>query len=66
MMSWYGNGMGAVGWLDLGVFSLILLGLIGWLVVRLLPDGITEAQPPRAHRVANVQDARPGAGRDGR
>ena len=66
MMSWYGNGMGAVGWLDLGVFSLILLGLIGWLVVRLLPDGITEAQPPRAHRGANVQDPRRAPGRRGR
>ena len=34
MMSWYGNGMGAFGWLGMGVFWLILLGLIGWLVVR--------------------------------
>ena len=34
MMSWSGNGMGAFGWLGMGVFWLILLGLIGWLVVR--------------------------------
>ena len=38
MMSWYGRGgMGSLGWLGMGVFWLILLGLIIWLVVRLLP-----------------------------
>ena len=37
MMGWYGNGMGSFGWLAMGVFWLILLGLIVWLVVRLLP-----------------------------
>ena len=37
-MGWYGgNGMGSLGWLGMGVFWLILLGLIIWLVVRLLP-----------------------------
>lgn len=66
MMSWYGNGMGALGWLGMGVLWLILLGLVGWLVVRLLPGGKTEEQLPRAQRVASVQDARPGAGSDGR
>jgi len=29
--------MGSLGWLGMGVFWLILLGLIIWLVVRLLP-----------------------------
>ena len=38
MMGWYGNGMGPLGWLGMGVFSLILLGLIVWLVMRLLPS----------------------------
>ncbi len=38
MMGWYGgNGMGSLGWLGMGVFWLILLVLIIWLVVRLLP-----------------------------
>ena len=37
MMGWYGNGMGATGWLGMGVFWFVLLGLIVWLVVRLLP-----------------------------
>ena len=39
MMGWYGNGMGSLGWLGMGVFWLILLGLIMWLVMRLLPGG---------------------------
>ena len=38
MMGWYGNGMGSLGWLGMGVFWLILLGLIVWLVARLLPS----------------------------
>ena len=39
MMGWNsGDGMGSLGWLGMGVFWLILLGLIIWLVVRLLPD----------------------------
>ena len=37
MMGWYGGGMGPLGWLAMGVFWLILIGLIVWLVVRLLP-----------------------------
>ena len=37
MMGGYGGGMGVFGWLFLGVFWLILIGLIIWLVVRLLP-----------------------------
>ena len=37
MMGWYGNGIGSSGWLGMGLFWLILLGLIVWLVVRLLP-----------------------------
>ena len=36
-MAWYGGGMGPLGWLAMGVFWLALLGLIVWLVVRLLP-----------------------------
>jgi putative membrane protein len=45
MMGWYGGGMGPIGWLAMGVFWLSLLGLIIWLVVRLLPGsgGTTRA-----------------------
>jgi putative membrane protein len=38
MMGWYGSGMGFGAWLLMGVFWLVLLGLIIWAVVRLLPD----------------------------
>ena len=38
-MGWYGGGMGPLGWLAMGLFWLILLGLIVWLVTRRLPDG---------------------------
>ena len=36
-MGWYGGGMGPFGWLGMGVFWLSVLGLIVWMVVRLLP-----------------------------
>ncbi|NMM24704.1 MAG: hypothetical protein HHJ11_14655 [Phycicoccus sp.] len=37
MMGWYGGGMGWGAWLAMGLFWLVLLGLIVWLVSRLLP-----------------------------
>jgi putative membrane protein len=43
-MGGYGNGMGSLGWLGMGVFWLVLIGLVVWLVVRSLPgsgDGKT-------------------------
>ena len=43
-MGWYGGGMGALGWLAMGAFWLVLLGLIVWLVTRLLP-GSRDDQP---------------------
>jgi putative membrane protein len=46
MMGWYGGGMGALGFLGIGLFWLVLLGLIVWLVVRLLPA--SGEQPARA------------------
>ena len=39
MMGWYGGGMGPLAWLVMGLFWLFLLGLIVWLVTRLLPGG---------------------------
>jgi putative membrane protein len=44
MMGWYGGGMGGFGLLGMGLFWLILLGLIVWLVTRLLP-GSRDDQP---------------------
>lgn len=39
MMGWYGGGMSWGGWLFMGLFWLVLLGMIFYLVVRLLPRG---------------------------
>ncbi len=38
MMGWYGQGMGFGPWMFMGLFWLVLLGLIIWAVVRLLPS----------------------------
>lgn len=40
MMGWYGAGMGGAGgfmWIFMGLFWIALIGLIVWLVIRLLP-----------------------------
>jgi putative membrane protein len=40
MMGWYGSGMGGwwpFMWMFMGLFWIALIGLIVWLVVRLLP-----------------------------
>ncbi|MFZ0161541.1 MAG: hypothetical protein WAL50_21120 [Kineosporiaceae bacterium] len=37
MMGWYGGGMGYGLWMFMGLFWLILIGLIIWAVARLLP-----------------------------
>lgn len=39
MMGWYGGGMGWGGWLVMSLVWLVLLGVILYLVVRLLPGG---------------------------
>jgi putative membrane protein len=39
MMGWYDHGLGWGTWLFMGVFWLVLLGVILYLVVRLLPAG---------------------------
>jgi putative membrane protein len=50
MMGWYGGGMGYGAWAFMGLFWLVLLGVIIWAVVRLLParagDGYRERESP--------------------
>ena len=36
-MHWYGGGMGVGVWLVMGLFWVVLIGAIIWLVIRLLP-----------------------------
>ncbi len=51
MMGWYGGGMTGFGWLGMGLFWLVLLGVIIWLVVRLATSGTrVPPQPPARHR----------------
>jgi putative membrane protein len=38
MMGWYGGGMGGGAWIFMGLFWVILIAAIIWLVVRLLPS----------------------------
>jgi putative membrane protein len=35
MMGWYGGGMTGVAWLGMGLFWLVLVGVIVWLATRL-------------------------------
>jgi putative membrane protein len=52
MMGWYGSGMGGAGpfmWILMAVFWLALIGLIVFLVIRLLPAshaGAGRTTPP--------------------
>lgn len=66
MMGWYGHGMGGVGWMGMGLFWLVLIGVIVWLVVRLLPgragSGAQTPPPYVPPTGAGPQDAVP-AGR---
>jgi putative membrane protein len=56
MMGWYGGGMGAGAWIFMGLFWVILIAAIIWLVVRLLPSnshsGATTAAP---HQVSGQE-----------
>ncbi|MHB1066172.1 MAG: SHOCT domain-containing protein [Candidatus Nanopelagicales bacterium] len=51
MMDWYGSGFyGAAPfmWIGMGLFWIVLIGLVIILVVRLLPGSGTASQPPAA------------------
>jgi len=58
MMGWYGGGMGLLGWLAMALFWLILLGLIVWLVTRLLPDGSGGTTRPTGESPLDILDRR--------
>ncbi|MHB8186856.1 MAG: hypothetical protein ACYDDU_12405 [Dermatophilaceae bacterium] len=59
MMGWYGGGgMGSLGWLGMGVFWLVLIGLIIWLVVRLLPGSGSTATRNTGESALEILDRR--------
>ena len=39
MMGWYGSGTSGAPWIFMGLFWVVLIAAIIWLVVRLLPSG---------------------------
>jgi putative membrane protein len=48
MMGWYGSGMSGGLWVFMGLFWIILIAAIIWLVVRLLPSGARTGATPVA------------------
>ncbi len=58
MMGWYGGGMGPLGWLAMGVFWLILIGLIVWLVIRLLPGSTSGTARDTGESPLSILDRR--------
>lgn len=62
MMGWYGGGMGPFGWLAMGLFWLILIGLIVWLVVRLLPGSSGGATRDTGEAPLEILDRRLASG----
>ena len=62
MMGSYGGGMGLLGWLAMGLFWLILLGVIVWLVTRLLPAGSGGTTSPTGESPLEILDRRLASG----
>ena len=58
MMGSYRNGIGSLGWLGMGLFWLLLLGLIVWLVMRLLPGTTGRTSDPTGDSAAEILDRR--------
>jgi putative membrane protein len=59
MMRWYGGGMGGAAWIFMGVFWIILIAAIIWLVVRLLPSNGQPGSKPMAQPPLPPQFAPP-------
>jgi putative membrane protein len=65
MMGWYGGGLGPLGWVAMGVFWLILLRLIVWLVARLLPGNSGDNPRPTRESALQILDDRMASGEIG-
>jgi putative membrane protein len=62
MMGWYGAGMGRLGWFGMGVFWLVVLALVVWLVVRSLPGSGGGTTPPAGGSEWELLDRRLASG----
>jgi putative membrane protein len=58
MMGWYDGGMGLFGWIAMAAFWGCLLGLIVWLVVRLLPGSDGARARPVDESALEILDRR--------
>ena len=58
MMGWYGHGMGWGSWLGMGLFWLLLLALIVFLVIRLLPSADRPTHGAAAEAPEDILDCR--------
>lgn len=56
-MGWNDGGMTGAAWIGMGLFWLVLLGLIVWLVIRLLPGRSPEPTHAAAAPTAPVSPA---------
>ena len=57
-MMGYGWGMGGAGWIFMGLFWIVVIGLIVWAVVALLPGNRSGGGPPRAQGPREILDRR--------
>ena len=62
MMGSYGSEIGALGWLGICVFWLLLLGLIVWLVTSLLPGSKQVATRTTRESALEILDRRLASG----
>ena len=62
MMGLYGGGTGSLGWLAMGMFGLVLLGLLVWLVLHLLPGSGAATARPAGESALEILDRRLASG----
>lgn len=57
-MGWDGGGISSLGWLGVGMLTLVLLSLMIWIVVRsmLLPDNGDESTHPTGDSALKIPD----------
>jgi uncharacterized membrane protein len=58
MMGWYGGGMGTFEVLAMGLFWLLVLALIAWLVIRLLPAISDQPARPTGESAVEILNRR--------
>ena len=60
MMGWYGDGVNGAApfmWIGMGLFWIVMIGLVVFLVVRLLPGGGAPPQVPDASGPRTAESA---------